>query len=427
MVLRHGVRIGKGILSDRLFRSMCYLLVGVVVTGVANYGLQVVLGRTLTTAEYGFMNVLLGVLVVFGVPVSTMQMLIARKTSEHKAADEFGAIGGLLKRVSVTLLVGSAVGFVIYTIFSAPFAAFLRSPSIVPVLLLGLCAFSAIMMPVPLAILQGLQESSWFAFLQGFTGPSRFILCGLAGGLGLGVNGVLIGLFLSQFVIWLWAFFVVKKDVGHLPAHADAEPLAWRDMVPVLVANLAFALITQMDLILVNRYFHAEDAALYASAAVLGRAVIYVPAALVLAMFPMVSESKARNVNTLPLLFRSCAYTVLFSGIGALLFLLWPEPIIGVLFAHRYDASAVILKYYGISMLPVALLTVLMNYFVARGHRLFGYVMMVGAFVEIALVSLFHPSMLSVVFILGAVGTAILIFGIILSGGLESHEQRQIG
>jgi O-antigen/teichoic acid export membrane protein len=179
--------------------------------------------------------------------------------------------------------------------------------------------------------------------------------------------------------------------------------------------NLAFALLTQIDLILVNKLFSSADASTFASAAILGRTIIYLPGAMVLAMFPMVSETKARNKSTHPILFKSIGMTILTSGFGALLFFFWSKPILHLFFGERYLGSAEILKYYALAMLPMGLLTILTQYLIARGHALFGYVVLAGAALEIGLIYWLHSSLLSIVSIVGTVGIILFSVGFIFS------------
>jgi len=66
-----------------------------------------------------------------------------------------------------------------------------------------------------------------------------------------------------------------------------------------------------------------------------------------------------------------------------------------------------VLKYYGIAMLPMALLLVLMNYLIAIKKRVFSYLMIAGAFAEIVAVSLYHGSLIQVVIILLVIGVVL--------------------
>jgi len=102
--------------------------------------------------------------------------------------------------------------------------------------------------------------------------------------------------------------------------------------IPVFLANVCFAILTQVDLILVRHYFPPTEVGIYASAAVLGRAIMYMPASLILALFPMVAEAHTRNQKSYHLLVKASAYTVVLAGSGTLLYILFPRFIMGLLF-----------------------------------------------------------------------------------------------
>ena len=97
---------------------------------------------------------------------------------------------------------------------------------------------------------------------------------------------------------------------------------------------------------------------------------------------------------------------------GAVFFYLFPVSIIGVVYGDQYIAAASILKYYGLAMLPMALLMVLMNYLIAREKNLFSCIMIVGALLEIFAIILFHDSLMQIVFIMLTAGTLLLATGI---------------
>ena len=46
-------------------------------------------------------------------------------------------------------------------------------------------------------------------------------------------------------------------------------------ILPVIVANISFAIMTQADMVLVNYHFSSEIAGEYAAASILGKAVLY--------------------------------------------------------------------------------------------------------------------------------------------------------
>jgi O-antigen/teichoic acid export membrane protein len=410
---RFGAWSVRRALSDDLVRTSAWLFIGFAVSSVFNYGFQIAMGRLLSPTQFGLLNVLLGVCVVLSVPVSTLLMVLSKKAAECQAARDLPGVRGLLTRANRTVMVGGLAGLALFTLASSAIAGYLRVPSLAPVIILGACIFSSFLSPINMALLQGLQNYTWVGISQGLGGPLKFAFCMVLVLAGFGLNGALAGLLVSQIVLWLLSSVPVRRSLAGVSAplsSAGPGAAALKRVLPILLANLAFTLITQMDLVLVNRYFPAQESAIYASAAVLGRSVMYIPATLVLAMFPMVSEKQALNRDTNPLLLKSLLMTFCLSGTGALLFYAMPEWILLTFFGAQYAGAAPLLKYFGVAMLPLALLLVLYNYMIACGRSGFSYCMLVMAGIDILLIHSYHGSLLGVVFIT-AVSSLLLLAG----------------
>lgn len=423
-----GVRLARRAYSDPLLRTSVGLFTAFVISGFANYGYQVAMGRLLPPNEFGLLNTLLGVFVVLSVPVATLMMVISRRTAEYYAGGRLAEVRALFQRINLQAGKWGVIGLGVWGICSGILADYLRTPSLTPILLLGLCILLAVMVPINSGILQGLQDYRRFTFLQALGGPLRFFLCVTPVFLGYGVNGALVGLLMTTASTWMLAWLFVRPHLEGGRGEAIYEPLAWRDSLPVMVANLAFALITQMDLILVNRLFSPTDASRYAAAAVLGRAVIYVPGTIVMALFPMVSEKKALKVDARPLLTKAIVLTLALSGAGAAVFLVAPEGVLSLLFGSRYLESAGLLRYFGLAMLPLALLTILFQYSLAHGQSYFAWIMLAGAIFEFVLLGFFHSTLTAVLLTVGATGAGLCLVGFLnlrsvhVSTGVYAYE-----
>jgi len=383
------------------------------VSSVFAYGFQVAMGRLLTPAEYGFLNSLLAIFVVLSVPLATVPMVLARRTAEYAAKKDFARIRSLFGLAYRRIGLAGLLGLAAFVLGARFLADYLHSPSIVPVLLLGLCACSAFAVPINTAMLQGLQDYRWLGITAGLGGPVKFFICVALVLSGFGVNGVLAGMVLTSLVMWLIAYLPIRRHllrgeagIGHV------HHLSFTHVLPVFTANLAFAVLSQADMILVARYFPAHEAGMYASAAILGRSVMYVPGAFVQAMFPMVSEHHSLNQDSRHLLFKALGATLALSGSGAALFFFFPKLIISVFFGARYVEAAPVLQYFGLAMLPMAFLLVLMNYSIAKGERRFSYLMALGALLEVIFIYFHHESLLKVVFVIMLVGALLIIPGL---------------
>ncbi|OGR97369.1 MAG: hypothetical protein A2V88_07025 [Elusimicrobia bacterium RBG_16_66_12] len=404
----------RALLSDGLIKTSGWLFVAFMVSNVFAYGFQVAMGRLLTTAEYGFLNSLLAVFIVLSVPLATVPMVLARKTAEYAAKKDFARIRSLVRLAFRRLLLVGLIGLVAFALGARLLADYLHSPSVVPVLILGLCACTAFAVPINAAVLQGLQDYKWMGINAGLGGPARFFFCVALVLAGFGVNGVLAGMVLCNLALWLLTYFPIRRHLlqgaqesGHV------HHLSLAHMFPVFLANLAFAVLTQTDMILVARYFPAHEAGMYASAAILGRSVMYVPGAFVQALFPMVSDHQSRNIDSRHLLFKALGATLCLSGTGAALFYLFPGLILHVFFGARYAEAAPVLRWFGLAMLPMAVLMVLMNYSIAKGERRFSYLMALGALLEVVFIHFHHESLQKVVFVIMAVGVFLIVPGLL--------------
>jgi O-antigen/teichoic acid export membrane protein len=186
-------------------------------------------------------------------------------------------------------------------------------------------------------------------------------------------------------------------------------------------------MMTQADMVLVKNLFSPQDAGFYASASVLGKAVIYLPGAIVLALFPMVAESNALRISSGSLLRKALVITLALSGGMALALSLFPTFVIETLFGARYLEAAGVLRYFGLAMLPMALLLILMNYFIAKGRTLFSYAMGLGAVIEVALILAFHSSLTSVIWAIMGTGGVVLALGFVLVYVEGRIERREFG
>ena len=164
-----------------------------------------------------------------------------------------------------------------------------------------------------------------------------------------------------------------------------------------------------------KHFFSSYDAGIYSSAAVIGKAVIYLPGAIVISLFPIVSAENARDKNTLHILYKAVLITFIFSGSGVMLLLFFPDIVIKFLFGQKYIPAIGIVGFYSIAMFPIGLITILMNYFLARGEVKFVYSLAGALSIEIIGIYLYHTNIKHILFSILISGIfALLIFSVFI-------------
>jgi O-antigen/teichoic acid export membrane protein len=402
--------------SGKLARASSLMFIATIGGGILGYVFQVLMGRMLSVSDYGLFVTLMALLAVAGVPLGTLSMVVSRRASEYRAKNQPERVAAMFWWINQRVL-SIALAVVLCAL---PFTPFLRDyaqlESLVPAWIFLLLAFTMLFGPVNNAFLQAQQNFRWLA-IAGVAGHGfKLLFCVALVFAGFKLNGVLMGTVLATIAIWLMTYLPLRAEVA-LPTGVEPpkDHLSFKGAIPVLIANLSFAVMTQLDLLLVNHYFDAHQAGIYASAAILGKAVMYLPGAIVIAMFPMVAENESRSQSSAHLFINAMVLTAVLSGAGALFYFLFADEIMTLFYGQKYPGAAELLKYYGFAMLPLSLVMVAEHFLIAKGRVIFAYIMMLGIPFVLFAAHSYHDHLIDMVYILaaGGWGLALVGFGVI--------------
>lgn len=383
--------------KDDLFKNSFLIFIGTMVVHVFNYLFQITMGRMLSVQTFGEMNALFSTMIIFGVPFVSITNYIAKNISHLHAMGKNKQANDLIIKSYKNLFIAGAIIVFLGASFSGYISESMKIKSITPILLLFLSILVSIIIPVNTGVLQGFQRFKMLSFLSAGTGFFRYVICVALVAVGIGLNGIMVGTILSALLMGYISFIPIKR---HLKIGRDSikqdEGNSLSFVIPIFLANLSFAILIQGDIVLVKYFFTPHEAGIYSSAAVIGKAVIYLPGAIVMSLFPMVASNKARAEGTLHLILKALAITLLLSGGGAVILYLFPELIVSIFFGDRFTSAIPIIGLFAIAMLPMAVIMIVMNYNMAKGGRYFAYVMLACAAIQIAGIINFHDSPVSI-------------------------------
>ena len=106
---------------------------------------------------------------------------------------------------------------------------------------------------------------------------------GVAGGLAAHLMGVLVG--------GICALLIGQSILGRGWPKAERPAGLYGYMVGYMGAFTAYGLLSNADVVLVKHYFPADQAGVFAKAAMVARIVLFLPAPVAAAMFPKVTSS----------------------------------------------------------------------------------------------------------------------------------------
>ena len=195
-------------------------------------------------------------------------------------------------------------------------------------------------------MIQGYQKFLWYSI---FTAGAILIKVVLSiPFVRWGVLGVLAAATIASIIVYLLYFFPLRFILT-----AKSKPInltkreAFVFAVPTLLTLLGLTSIYSTDIILVRHFFPASQAGLYAALAILGKIIFYASSAVSLVLFPVVSERVAKGIASKKLIGSAITAVAIASFALAVLYFIFPDFIIGMLFGNAYKGASTLLGMFG--------------------------------------------------------------------------------
>lgn len=401
-------------LSIRLFWSSTFLTLSTLVAGGLGYVFQVLMGRLLSNADFAVFSSLNALTMILGSPLAAIMMLITRRVAEFEATANSAALPGLYRFWQIRVLMGFLALACILTVWMPHVQAFVKTGDASAVWLFwGVIAVDGLAI-VNAAFLQGLQRFAWLAGLSVVIVVLKIgISCALIVSVEWGLRGALSGMLLAGIIIFFTGLMQLRLiwwQEQKLPV-AETCGFPAREIFSGLSATVGFAVLSQADVPLANRLLPPDLAASYAAAAVLGKAVLYLPGGVALALFPMVASQRTASSLQTWLLYQSLFTTTLACAITASAYGLFAADIIVMAYGSRHPAAPAFLQYYGWAMLPLALVFLLNHFFVASADRRFSWFVCLAGFSLVVVTTCFQPSPYVLLATLAFLGTLLCVWG----------------
>jgi O-antigen/teichoic acid export membrane protein len=275
-------------------------------------------------------------------------------------------------------------------------------------------ALALYLVPAPLfAIgmgrLQGLQAFVTFAVISVAMAIARLVLTFGALEAGGGVTAVVVVTVVVTAAGAAWALAASRR------AAPMTTSVLWRDAGRAAAALALFWLMVSVDVPIARHYLEAEAAGQYTAASVIGKAVLWLPGAISLVMFPRVAQVREEGGLTHPLLVQSLVLTITVCAAAVVGLRLVGGTIIPLFFGASYEAGAGVAWKVGLVCLPFAAANLLLFYHLTRPTSRFLVALIVGAVLEIVALTFLNDTFDQIVIALGLASAAV-VAGLVLPG-----------
>lgn len=363
-----------------LISSVALLTGASLVVSATNWGLNLLLSRLLTPAQFGDATLAMSFVLVSALLAATVQMSAAAAVarSPRSARRTAHALAGIAGAAGVAIAGVTAI--------SAPAMTELlgvESPWMIVVLAIGLPIYvvQAVYRGVALGQERFVRLASSYLVEAGV----RVVFSVALAVVGLGAVGVAIGLTLS----FAASGFVVRASRAVMGDEAVPWDAVRRTAGGAAVLLCAQVIINNTDIVLAKLHFAPTVAGIYAAAAVLGRAVFFFSWALAQAVFPRMVAGAGDAGERYRALVRASVVVAVFAGTAAVAATFGAEEMIAVAFGIDYAAAAPLLAPYVLSCGLFALSNLWATADVAQGASAGPAILLAGAAGQAFLLTVF--------------------------------------
>lgn len=391
-------KILNNIFSNPLAKGSLIMFIGTMMGNFGNYLFHLIMGRMLGPASYGILAALISILYIFSIPASTLGTTMVKFTSMAKAKKNYAQIYSLFSEFSQKFLFVSIALFLLFAFASQRIALFLQIPSQNLVILTGGLFLVSLLPTVNNGILQAFLKFPFLATNSIFGVILKIVLAVGLVSLGFSIGGAMLAIFISTLIVYAISLFPLKFLWRHREENMKID---WARIAsyatPVFLTILGLTSLYTTDIILVKHFFAAGEAGLYAALAIMGKIIFYAGSTITLVMFPLVAESYENGGQYKNLLAQSVILVSLISLAITVFYFLFPKIMVETLYGPSYIAVVPYLGFFGIFIFLYSLAYVLANFFLSIHKTKVALFVLLGAFVQIMLISIFHETFFQVI------------------------------
>ncbi len=393
-------------------RGMSVVAVFTLLASGVNYASNLVFSRLLDPVGFGELTTLLALAVILVIPTGAAQTVIAERIAHHAHAGNEERVRYLVRHAIAHV---GVIAFAIAAVLGVSVPVIvdlldLRQPG--PVIALAVFVFFGFLQPVALGVLQGLERYGAFGAMQLAIAVSRIALGvpwvlagggagGAIGGHALGVAVVLAG------TAWLTRDLILGRGTG-----AAKSGLKRRIDVRTASASgafVAFAVLSNLDLLLAKLFLSPVDVGIYAAISTVGKIVLFLPMAVSVVLVPNAAKLKREEGSGASVL-RTAALAVVGSVlIAAVPMALLPGTVVELMFGPEYAAAADGVLPIVVAGGALSMVYLLVVYVVAIADRRWGWLLALGVVLQAGGIAAFHGSPAEVATVQAIVAVVVLL------------------
>ena len=376
-----------------------------------NYASNIVFSHLLSTAQYGDFTALIAVTVIAAVPTAAAQTMVAERITTLLAQGEVARARYLIRHAAGHVIALATVLGLVYVACIPLVKSALGLQSLGPALALGpLLVLS--FLPVACGVLQGMERFAALGLVLLVVAASRIgfgVPWTLAGG---GAGGPLFGQALGTLVAlgaiaWLIRGYVLRRGTG--AASSGLRRIPDRRTLAAGGAFTAFALLSNLDLLLAKLLLSPHAAGEYAALATIEKIIIFLPSAIAVVMVPSAAKMKLAEGSASRVLRVAALLLTASTLIVAVPAAVAPHLVLKAMFGSKYLGAVGGVLPIVLAGVCLSLVYLLVVYTVAIQDRRWVWLLIGGVFLQVCSIGALHSSPVEIATVQASVVAVVLV------------------
>jgi O-antigen/teichoic acid export membrane protein len=404
---RTTIRLGK-----RLGRATTIMVGLTLLASAANYGSNVIFSRLLTPSLYGDLTALTAFSVIAAVPTGAAQTVVAERIAVSLANGAHDHVRYLIRYAVAHVGMIALILGAVYVMCIPLIRPLLGLQAVGPLIALAPLLVLLFFIPVAYGILQGMERFVALGAMMLVVALSRIAIgvpWTLAGG---GAGGPLLGQAAGCLLALGATVYLLRGNLLRRGAGAARAGLRRRPDRRTLTAGgafIGFALISNLDVLLVKLLLSAHAAGEYAALATVEKIVIFLPGAVAVVMVPSAATARHRDGSAGHVLRIASLLVAATTMLVAIPAALAPHRLLQLMFGDRYVSAAAGVLPIVCAGASLALLYLLVVYTVAIQDRRWVWLLAAGVAVQVSAIGALHSTPTEVATVQACVVTLVLV------------------
>lgn len=393
---------------DHLLTHSLMLFLGAQFGNVCNLLFQVSMMRMLNPADYGVLSAILGLLMVVAMPTSALGGAITHFTAHFMAREERDRVKAMTLSVARDMVIPSVLMVVAVMIWQRQWMDYLRLDTAGPLYFAVATIVIGFLVAVPGAVLIGVQAFEWAATIGNIWGLVRLMAGAILVLIGLGVTGGFSAHLAGMAVGGVCAVLIVRSILGRGWPKAERPAGFYRYMWGYMGAFAAYGILSNVDVVLVKHYFSAEQAGVFAKAAMVARIIFFLPTPVAGAMFPKVTSAGESTAASRRTLLKALILAGLIVGGVGVVCLAVPGLLLRILARGVHPGQVEVVRGMVLALAPLTLVFLVLNYELAQRRFRITLPLVLCAAGYLAGAARWHETPMQVVTVLGVMSSVSL-------------------